>query len=56
MGETTDVAAQHPEVVKRLQALAEAARENLGDGLTKRDGKNARPPGRVAAGGAGAGK
>lgn len=29
--ETTDVSAQHPEVVKRLLALAEKAREELGD-------------------------
>jgi arylsulfatase A len=29
VGETTNVAAQHPEVVKRLQSLAEAAREDL---------------------------
>jgi arylsulfatase A-like enzyme len=45
LGEKTDVAAQHPEVVKRLQALAERCREDLGDG--KRPGKNTRPPGHV---------
>jgi len=32
IGETTDVAGAHPEVVSRLQALAEQARRDLGDG------------------------
>jgi arylsulfatase A len=45
--ETRDVAEQNPEVVKQLQALAEQAREDLGDGLTKRPGKGKREPGRV---------
>lgn len=31
LGETTDVADQHPEVVKRLLSLAESMREDLGD-------------------------
>ncbi len=30
-GETRNVAAEHPAVVERLQALAEAARRELGD-------------------------
>lgn len=30
-GETTDVAAQHPEVVRSLQALAEKARKDMGN-------------------------
>jgi arylsulfatase A len=47
IGETTNVAAQHPEVVKRLQSLAEAAREDLGDSGLNREGKNVRPVGRV---------
>ena len=47
ISEKHDVAEQHPEVVKRLQALAEKAREDLGDRLTKRKGKNRRPAGRV---------
>jgi arylsulfatase A-like enzyme len=47
VGETTDVAAKHPEVVARLRALAEAAREELGDALTKREGKGVREPGRL---------
>jgi arylsulfatase A len=47
IGEQHNVAKQHPDVVKRLQALAERARDDLGDSLTGRDGKNRRPPGRV---------
>jgi arylsulfatase A-like enzyme len=47
VGETTDVAAAHPDVVARLQALAEDAREDLGDSLTKRTGRGLREPGRV---------
>jgi arylsulfatase len=48
-GETKDVAALHPEVVARLQALAERARDDLGDSLTKRPGRNVREPGRATA-------
>lgn len=47
IGETTNVAAANPEVVKKLEALAEQAREDMGDKLTNRVGKNAREPGRV---------
>jgi arylsulfatase A len=47
IGESTNVAAQHPEVVKRLQALAEAAREDLGDSSEKREGTNVRPAGKL---------
>ena len=46
-GETTNVAAGQPEVVSRLMQLVERAREDLGDSLTKRTGKNVRPPGRL---------
>jgi arylsulfatase len=45
-GERTDVAGKHPEVVKRLQAVAAEARADLGDSLTKVSGKNVRPPGK----------
>ena len=45
VGETTDVAAAHPDVVARLQALAEAARGDLGDSLTHRTGSGLRAPG-----------
>ncbi|MCI0358124.1 MAG: sulfatase [Planctomycetaceae bacterium] len=47
MGETTDVAARHPEVVQRLLKIAEAAREDLGDSLTKRTGRNVRASGKL---------
>lgn len=47
MAETTNVADANPEVVQRLQALAEQARDDLGDALTKRQGKNVRQPGRL---------
>jgi hypothetical protein len=44
-GETTDVAADHPPVVERLLELAEKARAELGDGLTRRAGSGVRAPG-----------
>ena len=47
VGETTDLAAGHPDVVARLQALAEKARDALGDSLTQRTGRGVREPGRV---------
>ena len=50
VGETTNVADQYPEVVRRLQALAERARTDLGDRLTGRKGKGVRPPGRLQPG------
>jgi arylsulfatase A len=46
-GETTDVAEQHPDVEARLLQYAEEAREDLGDSLTKRAGKDVREPGRL---------
>ena len=46
-GETTNVATDNPAVVKKLQEYAERAREDLGDSLTKRTGKNVRAPGRI---------
>ncbi len=45
IGETKNVAADHADVVQQLLRLAEAAREDLGDG--SRIGKNQRPAGRV---------
>ena len=45
VGEQNNVADQHPEVVERLMALAEKAREDLGD--MGREGKNQRPAGFV---------
>jgi hypothetical protein len=62
VGEATDVALEHPEIVERLLALVAAARDDLGDGVIrvnpeKKDffqarriyqipGKHTRPPGR----------
>ena len=42
-GETKDLAAEHPEIVKRLQAAADAARQDLGDGRGHGPGANRRP-------------
>jgi hypothetical protein len=47
IGETTDVSAQHPEIVKHLEVEAERARADLGDGLTKNAGSGRREPGRL---------
>ena len=46
-GETRDVSAGHPDVVRRLQSFAEKARADLGDALTGRKGTGVRPPGRL---------
>lgn len=46
LGETTNVAPKHPDVVRRLTSLAEKAREDLGD--VDRSGKGQRPVGRFA--------
>ncbi len=43
--ESTDVAAQHPEIVARLLQFAERARADLGDKLTTRQGTGTRPAG-----------
>ena len=45
VGETTNVADKHPEIVKRLQGLAEIARADLGDG--NRKGAGVRPAGQL---------
>lgn len=45
VGEQRDLSAEHPGIVARLEALAEQARADLGDSLTKREGRGARPPG-----------
>ncbi|MFO0850492.1 MAG: sulfatase [Gemmataceae bacterium] len=45
LGETTNLYASQPDVVKRLEAVAEAARTDLGDARTGRKGKNLRPAG-----------
>lgn len=45
ISETRDVSAEYPEVVRRLQELAETIRAELGDTLTNRTGSEARPHG-----------
>jgi arylsulfatase A-like enzyme len=47
IGETTDVANANPKIVERLIALAEKAKDELGDSATKRTGKGVRAPGRL---------
>ncbi len=49
VGEKTNVAEQNPDVVKKLLALAEEGRADLGDSLTNQTGKNRRPPGKLNA-------
>ena len=48
-GETRDAAADHPDVVSHLTALAAECREDLGDAATKQPGKHVREPGHVDA-------
>ncbi len=47
VGETRNVAAANPDVLRRMTAHAEAARAELGDALTKRTGSGNREPDRV---------
>ena len=47
-GETKNVADEHPEVVRRLSALADEFRRDLGDPLTNARGSGLRAPGRDA--------
>ena len=49
IGETTDVADKHPDVVKRIEALADACRQDLGDSARKIKGTGLREPGRLTA-------
>ena len=49
-GETTNVASRNPAEVERLMRFVERAREELGDGLTKRTGKHVRPAGALPGG------
>ena len=46
-GERYDVKALYPDIVKKLEAIANKARADLGDDLTGVKGKNRRPPGRI---------
>ncbi len=47
VGESRNVAAGHPAEVERLMAFVERARDDLGDTLTNRIGKNLRPATRL---------
>jgi len=47
IGEQTDVSAQHPQVVKRLTALADEMRKELGDTVVPTAGTGVRPAGKV---------
>ena len=47
VGETTNVASQHPEVVRHLQSAAERARRDLGDRLSDRTGQGVRAIGQL---------
>ena len=44
-GERYNLYEEYPEIVRRLEAIAEKYREDLGDDLTTREGKNRRQPG-----------
>jgi arylsulfatase A-like enzyme len=50
VSETTNVIKDFPDIAAGLQKSAETARQELGDRLTKRKGKEKRPPGRLQAG------
>lgn len=47
ISETTNVAADYPEIVAKMLGLAQKARQDLGDALTGIPGKNLRAPGRL---------
>jgi arylsulfatase A len=47
VGEKTDVADKHPDVVERLKKLADRARADLGDSATGQKGSGVRPPDRI---------
>lgn len=47
LGESINVAAEHPEVVAELIAAAEKIRTELGDKLTNQQGKSVRSPGKM---------
>jgi len=47
VGEKYNVAEDHPEIVEKMMKYVEAARDDLGDSLVQRKGKNVREPGRL---------
>ena len=50
VGETTNVADQHPQIVAKIKELADRMRADLGDSATKQPGPGAREPGRLEPG------
>lgn len=50
VGETTNVADQHPDVVAQIEKLADQMRADLGDARTKQQGSGAREPGQLEPG------
>ncbi len=50
IGETTNVADQHPDIVARIEKLADQMRAALGDSRTKQKGSETREPGRLEPG------
>ena len=50
VGESKNVADQHPKIVQRLKNFAEEARADLGDKLTKRTGSGVRKAGQLVKG------
>jgi arylsulfatase A len=47
IGEQHDVSARYPDIVKRLMALADQMRQDIGDSAKKMKGQNRRPPGHL---------
>lgn len=47
-GERYDVSENHPYVVRKLNQIADSAREDLGDDLTGKSGSHRRKPGRIS--------
>jgi arylsulfatase A-like enzyme len=50
VGESRNVAARHPDIVKRIEELAEKMRAELGDSAAGRKGSGVREPGRLQPG------
>jgi arylsulfatase A-like enzyme len=50
LGESKNVASEHPDIVQRLQKAADAWRDDLGDSLTKRTGQGIRAHGTLLTG------
>lgn len=47
LGETTNIAAEYPEVVKEIEQLADSMRKKLGDSLKDMEGTDNRPAGTI---------